>query len=136
MKYIFIISLALVALIAWLIIIPNLLDKEAELVRAQAHLEYSRFQGQALVMQAQGQNRLDTSVALAGIIGSTATATASIFPWFVIGVLIAFGMLVLKRQERRVYLPPSYLPRREVWRELERMKHVEILPGIYTEQEQ
>jgi len=126
MKFIFIISLALVGLITWLIIIPNLLDKEEKLVRAQAHLEYTRFQGQALIIGAQGQSRLDTSVAIAAV-------TASLFPWFVIGVMSILLLVMVwlsKQQEKQriIYLPPSYLPRREVWRELEQMQNINILP--------
>jgi hypothetical protein len=107
----------------------RLADNESRRLNAEANLAYARGRARAVVIEAQGQARLDSAQA------SAVTLTAAL-PWGVLGVLgllglslsaLAMAMVVmsfLKSMqpppviERQVIMLPPPGPRRQTWQTL------------------
>lgn len=126
----FVLFVALGGCVVLLLLVSGIQDNETSRLRAAGEREMARGRAQALVLQAQGQARIDTAQAQA-ILGMAA------LPWGVLGLLGCFGFALslvalsligvvglkilsspavpqIARHEVFFIVAPG-MPRREVW---------------------
>ncbi len=118
--------------------LADLADSRANQTHAQAALEFERGRSQAIVIQAQGQARLDAAQA-------AAISSAAMLPWGALAILGLLGLAVVAlcvvivarpRPEHRpeppariserhvVYLPTPGQSRRETWQQVAALQNV------------
>ncbi len=117
--------------------LANLADSRANQTHAQAALEFERGRAQAIVIQAQGQARLDAAQA-------AAISSAAMLPWGALAILgllglavVALCMVIVARpkphrpepptriiERHVVYLPTPGQSRRETWQQVAALQNV------------